>query len=82
MLTRNPREFERVAQEWAVKYANAPQRDIGESSGGSKTETKKEKKKRSKKEEAAERAALYGSIHTMSRDRLANPLGTVATTRR
>lgn len=73
MLTRNPREFERVAQEWAVKYAKAPQRDTCESSGGSKTETKAEKKKRSKEEEAAERAALYGSTHTISRDRLADP---------
>lgn len=59
MLTRNPKEFARVAQEWAVKYAKAPKKDSGEGSGGSKTETREEKKKRSKEEEAAERAALY-----------------------
>ena len=59
MLTRNPKEFERVAHEWAVKYAGAPKRETGEGSGGSKPETAKQKKRRSKEEEAAERAALY-----------------------
>lgn len=58
MLTRNPKEFERVAHEWAVKYAAAPKKDAGEGSGRSKPETKEEKRKRSKEEEAAERAAL------------------------
>lgn len=33
MLMQNPREFERVAKEWAVKYAGAPKRILGESSG-------------------------------------------------
>ena len=59
MLTRNPKEFERVAHEWAVKYAGAPKKDSGEGSGGSKTETKKQKQQRSKEEEEAERAAMY-----------------------
>ena len=73
MLTRNPREFERVAHEWAVKYASAPKKDSGEGSGGNKLETKKEKKQRSKEEERAERARLYDSFslslpfHTFSR---------------
>ena len=34
MLIKNPKEFERVAREWAVRYAGAPKRNIGESSGG------------------------------------------------
>ena len=59
MLTRNPKEFERVAHEWAVKYAGAPKKETGEGSGGSKPETAKQKKKKSKEEEAAERAHLY-----------------------
>ncbi|KAL9129700.1 MAG: hypothetical protein Q9217_001903 [Psora testacea] len=63
MLTRNPKEFERVAHEWAVKYAGAPKKEAGEGSGGSKTETKKEKRQRSKEEEAAERARLYGGYN-------------------
>ncbi|KAL6713124.1 Ubiquitin-conjugating enzyme E2 1 [Lecanora helva] len=63
MLTRNPKEFERVAREWAVKHAGAPKKDAGEGSGGSRTETREEKKKRSKEEEAEERAALYGGYN-------------------
>ena len=58
MLTRNPKEFERVAHEWAVKYAGAPKKDAAEASGGNKVESKKDKKARSKEEEAAERARL------------------------
>ncbi|CAF9904396.1 Ubiquitin-conjugating enzyme E2 1 [Imshaugia aleurites] len=63
MLTRNPKEFERVAHEWAVKYAGAPKKETGEGSGGSKPETAKQKQKRSKEEEAAERAAMYGGYN-------------------
>ena len=59
MLTRNPKEFERVAHEWAVKYAGAPKKETGEGSGGSKPETAKQKKKKSKEEEALERAQQY-----------------------
>lgn len=66
MLTRNPKEFERVAQEWAVKYAGAPKKEAGESSGGSKSETKKQKQQRSLAEEAAERAALFVHIYPAS----------------
>ena len=58
MLTRNPKEFERVAQEWAVKYAGAPKKETGEGSGGRKSESKREKKQRSKEEEAEERRRL------------------------
>ncbi|MCJ1460859.1 Ubiquitin-conjugating enzyme E2 1 [Mycoblastus sanguinarius] len=63
MLTRNPKEFERVAHEWAVKYAGAPKKDSGEGSGGSKAETKKQKQQRSKEEEEAERAVMYGGYN-------------------
>lgn len=63
MLTRNSKEFERVAHEWAVKYAGAPKKDQGEASGGSKPETAKQKQKRSKEEDAAERAAMQVYIY-------------------
>ena len=65
MLTRNPKEFERVAHEWAVKYAGAPKKETGEGSGGSKPETAKQKKKKSKEEEAAERAQLYAQPNVL-----------------
>ncbi len=58
MLTRNPKEFERVAHEWAVRHAGAPKKDSAEGSGGARAETKEQKQKRSKEEEAAERAAM------------------------
>lgn len=61
MLIRNPKEFERVAQEWAVKYAGAPKRERGEGSGGSAMESKKQQERRSKAEEEAERVAKYVS---------------------
>ncbi|KAL8835526.1 MAG: hypothetical protein Q9205_006985 [Flavoplaca limonia] len=59
MLIRNPKEFERVAQEWAVKYAGAAKRERGEGSGGSGTQTKKQQERRSKADEEAERVAKY-----------------------
>lgn len=59
MLMRNPREFERVAQEWAVKYAGAPKRERGENSGGASAETLKQRQKKSKEQEEAERIAQY-----------------------
>ncbi|MCJ1275486.1 Ubiquitin-conjugating enzyme E2 1 [Puttea exsequens] len=63
MLTKNPKEFERVAREWAVRYAGAPKKDSGEGSGGAKIETREQKQKRSKEEEAAERAQMYGGYN-------------------
>ena len=59
MLMRNPKEFERVAQEWAVKFAGAPARERGEGSGGSTKETIKQKQKKSKEEEEADRVARF-----------------------
>ena len=72
MLTRNPKEFERVAYEWAVKYAGAPKKETGEGGGGSKPETAKQKQKRSKEEEAAERAAMYARLNEVSRGAIAD----------
>ena len=59
VLIRNPKEFARIAQEWAVKYAKAPMRQGGEGSGGTEATTKKEQEKKSKAEEEAERIAKY-----------------------
>ena len=39
MLVKQPKEFERVAQQWASMYAGAPKRQGGESSGGATAET-------------------------------------------
>lgn len=57
MWKKNRAEFERVAAEWAVKYAGAPKRQQGEASGGVTAESKKALKRKSKEEEEAERVA-------------------------
>lgn len=59
MLMQSPKEFDRVAQEWAVKYAGALRKERGENSGGSTAETLKAKKNKSKEEAEAERVAQY-----------------------
>ncbi|KAL8868990.1 MAG: hypothetical protein Q9174_004609 [Haloplaca sp. 1 TL-2023] len=64
VLIRNPKEFARIAQEWAVKYAKAPIRQGGEGSGGTEATTKKEQEKKSKAEEEAERIAKYHGYNT------------------
>lgn len=63
MLMRNPKEFERVASEWAVKYAGAPRRDRGEASGGAMVDAAKKRQRKSKEQEEAERLALYGGYN-------------------
>ncbi|KAL9114190.1 MAG: hypothetical protein Q9187_007517 [Circinaria calcarea] len=63
MLMRNPKEFDRVAQEWAVKYAGAPKKERGENSGGASAETIKQRQKKSKEQEEAERVAQYGGYN-------------------
>ncbi|KAL9582053.1 MAG: hypothetical protein Q9212_003519 [Teloschistes hypoglaucus] len=59
MLIRNPKEYDRVAQEWAIMYAKASKRENGEGSGGTAPETKKEQERKSKAEEERERVAKY-----------------------
>lgn len=81
MLIRNPKEFDRVAQEWAVKYAGALKRERGEGSGGSAMETKKQQERRSKAEEEAERVAKYVSCVWMGHDEELTSTGTAATIR-
>ena len=72
MLMRNPKEFERVAQEWAVKYAGAPKRERGEGSGGSTSETLKQRQQKSKEEEEAERVARSAQTHARQAEHRAN----------
>ncbi len=79
MLIRNPKEFDRVAQEWAVKHAGAPKRERGEGSGGSAVETKKQQERRSKAEEEAERVAKYIPLSPVRKIRRLITLGTAAT---
>ncbi|KAK2766092.1 Ubiquitin-conjugating enzyme E2 1 [Arachnomyces sp. PD_36] len=59
MLMRNPKEFERVAKEWAIEYAGAPRKQVGESSGGATDESIRQQELRSKEEEEKEQLAAY-----------------------
>lgn len=59
MLLRNPKEFNRIAAEWAVKYAGAQKKERAETSGGATAEAIKKRQKKSKEEEEAERVAQY-----------------------
>lgn len=51
MLIRRPKEFERVAQEWASLYAGAPKKQTGEGSGGATDESLEQQELRIKEEQ-------------------------------
>ncbi|KAI9857024.1 MAG: Ubiquitin-conjugating enzyme E2 1 [Vezdaea acicularis] len=72
MLTRNPKEFERVAREWAVKYAGAPKKERGESSGGATAESIRQREQRSREVEERERLAAYEGYNKDLIDRFVN----------
>ncbi|KAF5014471.1 hypothetical protein F66182_14531 [Fusarium sp. NRRL 66182] len=56
MLLRKPKEFERVAREWAITYAGAPKKHIAEGSGGATDASIREQERKAKEDE--ERDAL------------------------
>jgi ubiquitin-conjugating enzyme (huntingtin interacting protein 2) len=59
MLLRRPKEFERVAREWAVIHAGAPRKHAGEGSGGATDETLRQEELRSKAEQEREDLSKY-----------------------
>ena len=59
MLIKNPKEFERVAREWAVKYAGAPRQFIGESSGGATDESIEAAERENEEREHEVNMAVY-----------------------
>lgn len=71
MLITNPKEFEHVAREWAIKYAGAPQGAPGsestgaEGSGGVTQETLKHKDDQKRERAEAAKLAQYASIHKL-----------------
>ncbi|KAI9840276.1 MAG: Ubiquitin-conjugating enzyme E2 1 [Sclerophora amabilis] len=69
MLMRNPKEFERVAREWAVRHAGAPKKDRGEGSGDSSRESVKQREQRSREEEEREKLAAYDGYNKELIDR-------------
>jgi ubiquitin-conjugating enzyme (huntingtin interacting protein 2) len=59
MLIKNPREFERVAREWAVRYAGAPRKNIGEGSGGATAESIEAAEKEDEHREQEANLSIY-----------------------
>ncbi|KAL1991633.1 hypothetical protein VTN49DRAFT_4941 [Thermomyces lanuginosus] len=59
MLLKRPKEFERVARQWAIKYAGAPDKTIAEGSGGVTDASIKEQAKKAKEKEARDALAAY-----------------------
>jgi ubiquitin-conjugating enzyme (huntingtin interacting protein 2) len=59
MLLRKPKEFERVAREWAINYAGAPKKQLGEGSGGATDSSMREEERRAKEDEENDAIAAY-----------------------
>jgi ubiquitin-conjugating enzyme (huntingtin interacting protein 2) len=57
MLLRNPKDFERVAREWAVMYAGATRKEIAESSGGATAASLRQRALKSREEQEQEELA-------------------------
>jgi len=72
MLIKNPKEFERVAREWAVRYAGAPKRNIGESSGGATASSIEAAEKESEQREEEANMAVYEGYNKDLIDRFVN----------
>lgn len=81
MLTRRPKEFERVAQEWAWIYAGAPRKQTGESSGGATDESLRQQELKLKEEQERDDLAKYVCSLIMRLSLLLTTAGTEATTR-
>ena len=58
-MIKNPKEFERVAREWAVKYAGAPRQHIGESSGGATAQSIEAAEQENREREEIANMAVY-----------------------
>lgn len=60
-MIKNPKEFERNARKWAVKYAGAPASNLGEGSGGSSAaDIEAEERAQQEREQAASLEAYDG----------------------
>lgn len=57
MLLRNPKDFERVAREWAVAHAGALKRQYAEGSGGATAASIRQQVQKSKEEQEQEQLA-------------------------
>lgn len=59
MLMQRPKEFQRVAQDWATRYAGAPKRQAAEGSGGATDESLRQAELLSKSAQENEDLSKY-----------------------
>lgn len=59
MLLRKPKEFERMAREWAINFAGAPKKQVAEGSGGATDASIREQERKAKEEEERDAIAAY-----------------------
>ncbi|KKK22763.1 hypothetical protein P175DRAFT_0497926 [Aspergillus ochraceoroseus IBT 24754] len=69
MLLRKPKEFERVAREWATVYAGAPRRPAGEGSGGATDESLRQLEIKEKEDREKEDLSKYDGYNKELIDR-------------
>ncbi|RDW78703.1 E2 ubiquitin-conjugating protein UBC1 [Aspergillus mulundensis] len=69
MLLRNPKEFDRVAREWATQHAGAPRRAAGEGSGGATSESLRELERKEKEAREKEDLSKYDGYNKQLIDR-------------
>lgn len=60
MLLQRPKEFERMAREWAIRYAGAPKKQVAEGSGGATDASIREQERKAKEDQ--ERIALAAYV--------------------
>jgi ubiquitin-conjugating enzyme (huntingtin interacting protein 2) len=71
-MIKNPKEYERHAKEWAVKYAGAPKSFIGESSGGATDQDIEAAEKEAQERETQANIAVYDGYNKELIDRFVN----------
>ncbi|QKX61017.1 uncharacterized protein TRUGW13939_08163, partial [Talaromyces rugulosus] len=59
MLLRKPKEFERLAREWAINFAGAPKKQVAEGSGGATDASIREQERKAKEDEERDAIAAY-----------------------
>lgn len=59
MLLHRPKEFERVARDWAINYAGAPKKHVAEGSGGATDASIREQERRAKEQQERDTLAAY-----------------------
>jgi len=72
MLINHPDQFEKVAREWAVKYANAPKKNMSATNYAQTPTSSKPKTQKTREQELSEQMARYQGYNKDLIDRFVN----------